>query len=404
MADFRTIDDFDYKGKRVFLRVDLNVPVKNGKVGDATRIERVVPTIRELMEKGARVVLATHLGRPGGKVDPQYTLFPLVMPLMQALGGKAVAFAPDCVGPEVERAVRTLKDGEVLLLENLRFHPEEEENDEGFAGKLAALADYYVNDAFSAAHRANSSTEAIAHLLPAAAGRLMQAELEALSAALEHPKRPLVALVGGAKVSTKLALLNFMIETVDVLVIGGAMANTLLAAKGLPVGKSLFEADLLGTAQDILDRAAKAGSRLVLPVDAVVAREFKAGAAYEVLPVDGIPGDGMILDIGPASVAAIEAELAKAASLVWNGPLGAFETQPFDQGTIAVARKVAALTEAQGLLSVAGGGDTVAALAAAGVTGKLSYISTAGGAFLEWLEGRELPAVAALSRHARAGS
>jgi len=396
MADFRTIDDFDYRGRRVFVRVDLNVPIKDGKVGDATRIERIVPTILALIEKGARLVLASHLGRPGGKVDPQYSLRPLIAPLSRAIGGKAIAFTPDCVGPDAEAAAAALKDGEVLLLENLRFHPEEEENDAGFAARLASLAEFYVNDAFSAAHRANSSTEAIARLLPAAAGCLMQAELEALAAALEHPARPLIALVGGAKVSTKLALLDFMIGKVDVLVIGGAMANTLLAAQGHPVGKSLYEAGLLDTARGILDRAKAAGKSLILPVDAVVAREFKAGADYEILPVDQIPEDGMILDIGPASVALIEAELMRSRSLVWNGPFGAFETQPFDRGTMAVARKVAELTASGSLMSVAGGGDTVAALAAAGVTERLSYVSAAGGAFLEWLEGRDLPAVAAL--------
>jgi phosphoglycerate kinase len=395
MPRFRTLDALDVKGKRVLLRVDLNVPMKDGKVTDATRIERLAPTVIELAGRGARVVVMSHFGRPKGKPDPEFSLKPLLAPLSRAIG-KPVAFAEDCVGPAAERVVASLRDGDVALLENLRFHAEEEKNDPAFAQSLAALGDLYVNDAFSAAHRAHASTAALAHLLPAAAGRLMQAELEALAKALEAPERPLIALVGGAKVSTKLDLLNFLIEKADVLAIGGAMANTLLFAEGIAVGKSLCERDMAETARAILEKASHAKCRLVLPTDAIVAREFKAMAPSETVAVRRVPADAMILDVGPATVAAIGRELEACRTLVWNGPLGAFETPPFDAGTVAVAKRVAALTEAGTLLSVAGGGDTVAALAHAGVEGRLSYVSTAGGAFLEWLEGRELPGVAAL--------
>jgi phosphoglycerate kinase len=396
MARFRTLDDVDVAGKRVLLRADLNVPMQDGRVGDATRIERLAPTIRELMAKRAKIVVMSHFGRPKGKPDPAFSLRQLVAPLAAALGGAHVAFAEDCVGPAAQRVVGALQEGGVALLENLRFHAEEEANDPAFAGQLAALGDIYVDDAFSAAHRAHASTAALAHLLPSAAGRLMQAELDALSKALEAPERPLAALVGGAKVSSKLDLLDFLIAKVDVLVIGGAMANTMLFAQGKAVGTSLCERDLAATARGILDKAAHAKCRLVLPVDAIVAREFKAQAASETVAIDQIPADAMILDVGPATVAAIERELAACRTLVWNGPLGAFETPPFDAGTVAVARAVAALTKTGKLLSVAGGGDTVSALAHAGVVDALSYVSTAGGAFLEWLEGRELPGVAAL--------
>jgi phosphoglycerate kinase len=396
MARFRTLDDVDVAGKRVLLRADLNVPMQDGRVGDATRIERLAPTIRELMAKRAKIVVMSHFGRPKGKPDPAFSLRQLVAPLAAALGGAHVAFAEDCVGPAAQRVVGALQEGGVALLENLRFHAEEEANDPAFAGQLAALGDIYVDDAFSAAHRAHASTAALAHLLPSAAGRLMQAELDALSKAVEAPERPLAALVGGAKVSSKLDLLDFLIAKVDVLVIGGAMANTMLFAQGKAVGTSLCERDLAATARGILDKAAHAKCRLVLPVDAVVAREFKAQAASETVAIDQIPADAMILDVGPATVAAIERELAACRTLVWNGPLGAFETPPFDAGTVAVARAVAALTKTGKLLSVAGGGDTVSALAHAGVVDALSYVSTAGGAFLEWLEGRELPGVAAL--------
>jgi len=398
MPDFRTLDDLTPQGKRVLVRVDLNVPLKDGRVTDATRIERAVPTLKELSEKGAKIIVLSHFGRPKGKPDPAFSLKPLVEPLSRALGGKPIAFAQDCIGPEAERVVAAMKAGDVALLENLRFHPEEEKNDSAFASRLAALGDLYVNDAFSAAHRAHASTEGLAHLLPAAAGRLMQAELEALGAALETPQRPVAALVGGAKVSTKLDLLNHLVRKVDVLVIGGAMANTLLFARGIEVGKSLSEREMAETARGVLAKASEAGCEVLLPADAVVAREFKANAASETVGIESVPKDAMILDIGPRSVAAINAKLEASKTLVWNGPLGAFETPPFERGTIAVARRVAELTRAKRLLSVAGGGDTVAAVAQAGVTEDLSYVSTAGGAFLEWLEGRELPGVAALAR------
>jgi phosphoglycerate kinase len=397
MPDFRSLDDLTPQGRRVLVRVDLNVPLKDGRVTDATRIERAVPTLKELREKGAKVIVLSHFGRPKGKADPAFSLKPLVEPLSRALGGKPIAFAQDCIGPEAERVVAAMKAGDVALLENLRFHPEEEKNDSAFASRLAALGDLYVNDAFSAAHRAHASTEGLAHLLPAAAGRLMQAELEALGAALETPQRPVAALVGGAKVSTKLDLLNHLVRKVNVLVIGGAMANTLLFARGIEVGKSLSEREMAETARGVLAKASEAGCEVLLPVDAVVAREFRANAETETVGIESVPTDAMILDIGPRSVAAINAKLEASKTLVWNGPLGAFETPPFERGTIAVARRVAELTRAARILSVAGGGDTVAALAQAGVTEDLSYVSTAGGAFLEWLEGRELPGVAALA-------
>jgi phosphoglycerate kinase len=397
MPNFRTLDGLQPQGKRVLVREDLNVPLKDGRVTDATRIERAVPTLRELSDKGAKVIVLSHFGRPKGKPDPAFSLRPLVEPLSRALG-KPVAFANDCVGPEAERVVGGVKPGDVALLENLRFHPEEEANDIGFARKLAALGDLYVNDAFSASHRAHASIEALARLLPAAAGQLMQAELEALSAALETPERPVAALVGGAKVSTKLDLLNNLVRKVNALAIGGAMANTLLFARGIEIGKSLSERDMVETARGVLAKASEAGCEILLPVDAVVARELKPNAATETVAIGSVPKDAMILDIGPRTVAAIGAKLEACRTLVWNGPLGAFETPPFERGTVAVARRVAELTRAKRLLSIAGGGDTVAALAQAGVTADLTYVSTAGGAFLEWLEGRELPGVAVLLR------
>ena len=397
MARFLTLDEIEVHGKRVLLRADLNVPVKNGAVTDATRIERLAPTIRELADKGARVVVLSHFGRPEHGFDPALSLKPLVGPLAKAVG-RSVAFAPDCVGADAARVVAALKPGEVALLENLRFHAGEEKNDPAFAKELAALGDVYVNDAFSTAHRAHASTEAVAHLLPAAAGRLMQAELEALQAALETPKRPVAAIVAGSKVSTKLELLESMLTKVQVLIIGGAMANTLLYAQGRHVGRSLVERDMADTARAILAKAKSAACELMLPVDAVVARELKEGAASETVAVDRVPEDGMIIDIGAASVAMIAARLAQCPTLVWNGPVGAFEVKPFDAGTVALAHRVAELTRAGKLLSVAGGGDTVAALSHAGVVDQLSYVSTAGGAFLEWLEARELPVVKALVR------
>jgi len=396
MPRFRTLDDLDVAGKRVLVRADLNVPVKDGKVTDATRIDRLAPTIEALLGKGARVVVMSHFGRPKGP-DSSQSLRPLVAPLSRAIGGKAVHFAADCIGPEAKRVVDGLKPGEVALLENLRFHKGEEANDPEFAKALAELGDAYVDDAFSAAHRAHASIEALAHLLPAAAGKNMQAELEALDAALDEPKRPLTALVGGAKVSTKLDLLKFITGKVEKLAIGGAMANTFLFAQGKPIGRSLCEQEMADTARAILAEAEKRGCEIILPEDAVTAEKLEPGAMTRTVGVNAVPTNAMILDIGPQSAAAIGQALEASRTLVWNGPVGAFETKPFDRGTIAIAQKVAELTQAGKLMSVAGGGDTVAALAAAGVEDKLSYVSTAGGAFLEWLEGRELPGVAALA-------
>ena len=399
MSNFKTIDAEKVEGKRVLVRVDLNVPMKAGKVSDATRIERAAPTLSELASKGAKVIVLSHFGRPDGKRVPEMSLRPLVEPLSQALG-KPVAFADDCIGPAAEAAVNALKPGGVLLLENLRFHKEEEKNDPTFVAKLAALGDLYVNDAFSAAHRAHASTEGVAHRLPAMAGRLMQAELEALDRALGKPKRPVCAVVGGAKVSTKLDLLGNLVGKVDKLIIGGGMANTFLQAQGVNVGKSLSEKDLGKTALEILGKAKAANCKVLLPVDVVVAGEFKAGAANKVVEANACPDDQMILDVGPKSITLYQKEVGDCATLVWNGPLGAFEIKPFDQGTVALAKTVADLTSAKKLLSVAGGGDTVAALAAAGVEEKFSYVSAAGGAFLEWMEGKTLPGVAALIRAA----
>jgi phosphoglycerate kinase len=398
-ATFKTIDSLDVSGKRVLVRVDLNVPMKGGQVTDATRIERAAPTLAELAAKGARVIVLSHFGRPDGKRVPEMSLRPLVEPLSKALG-KPVAFADDCIGPLAEDAVRVLKPGGVLLLENLRFHKEEEKNDKGFIDKLSVLGDAYVNDAFSAAHRAHASTEGLANRLPAAAGRLMQAELEALDKALGNPKRPVCAVVGGAKVSTKLDLLGNLVGKVGKLIIGGGMANTFLHAQGIRIGKSLAEKDLAPTALEILGKAKAANCEILLPVDVVVAAEFKAGVASTVLAADACPDDQMILDVGPKSIEFYARQVAKCATLVWNGPLGAFEIKPFDTGTVSLARTVADQTAAGKLLSVAGGGDTVAALAAAGVEDKFSYVSTAGGAFLEWMEGKTLPGVAALIRAA----
>ena len=401
MARFQTLGDIDVRGKRVLLRADLNVPVKNGVVTDATRIERLAPTIDALIEKGAKVIVMSHFGRPQGRPDPAYSLRPLVAPLSKAIDGRQVAFAADCVGEEAKQVVAALRPGQVALLENLRFHKGEEANSPDFARALAELGDVYVDDAFSAAHRAHASIAALAHLLPAAAGKLMEAELSALAAALETPARPVLALVGGAKVSTKLDLLRFIIGKVDCLAIGGAMANTLLFAEGTEVGGSLCERDMADNARRLLALARERNCRVILPEDAVVAARLAPGTATRAVAIDAVPSDMMILDIGPKTVARIDSALEQTRTLVWNGPLGAFETPPFDQGTAAVAKKVAELTQAGKLLSVAGGGDTFAALAAAGLTGRLSYVSTAGGAFLEWLEGRELPGVAALAAAAR---
>ncbi|MBA5727406.1 phosphoglycerate kinase [Bombella mellum] len=392
---FRTLDKAEVRGKRVLLRADLNVPMHEGAITDTTRIERVLPTIRELTEKGAKVILLSHFDRPKGKVVPEMSLAPVGKRLGELLGSP-VAFAADCVGPKAKEAVDALKDGGVLLLENTRFHAGEEKNDPEFSKALAANGDIYVDDAFSAAHRAHASTEGVARLLPAYAGRLMEAELKALSAALESPKRPVGAVIGGSKISTKLDLIGNVLDKVDVLFIGGAMANTFLAAEGVKVGKSLQESDMHETARKIAARAKEKGCKLVLPVDAVVAREFKAGAASEVVPVDKVPEDTMILDAGPKTAELISKHLADLKTLVWNGPLGAFEIEPFDKATVEVARAAARLTEEGKLLTVAGGGDTVSALRHAGVVDRMSYVSTAGGAFLEWLEGKTLPGVEVL--------
>jgi phosphoglycerate kinase len=393
---FRTLDDLQVKGKRVLVRADLNVPVADGKVTDATRIERQAPTIRELAEKGAKVIVLSHFDRPKGKVVPSMSLKVLVEPLSKAVGRK-VAFADDCIGPKAEAAVAALKDGEVLLLENTRFHKGEEDNDPAMAKQLAALGDIFVNDAFSAAHRAHASTEGVARLLPNAAGRSMQAELTHLAKALGNPERPLMAVVGGAKVSTKIELLENLVKRVETLVIGGAMANTFLAAEGIAVGKSLYEADHLETARRVIHMATESGGAILLPADVVVAREFKKGAAHRTVPVSEIGPDEMVLDVGTQTIAEFQNRLKATRTLVWNGPLGAFETEPFDRGTVAAAQLVASLTRAGQLLSVAGGGDTVAALAHAGVEDGFTYVSTAGGAFLEWLEGKQLPGVEALA-------
>lgn len=393
---FRTLDDLHVAGKRVLLRADLNVPLRDGKVADTTRLERLCPTIRELSEKSAKVIVCSHFDRPKGKRVPEMSLAPVA----QALGGvlgRRVLFAEDCIGIPAQQAVERMRDGEVVVLENTRFHPGEETNDPGFAARLARLADLYVDDAFSAAHRAHASTEAVAHLLPAYAGRLMQAELEALESALGNPRRPVMAIVGGAKVSTKLDLLGNLVSRVNVLVIGGAMANTFLAAQGHNVGASLQEAEMHDTANDILRRAEGTSCRVILPTDAVVASNLTRGAPTHTVSVDLVASNEKILDVGPATVRTIIAALDDVNTLIWNGPLGAFETEPFDRATLDVAHAVAKCTQTRGLRSVAGGGDTVGALRQAGAIDRLSYVSTAGGAFLEWMEGRTLPGVAALT-------
>lgn len=396
MTRFRTLDDAGaLRGKRVLVRVDLNVPMDNGRVTDATRITRVLPTIREVVEAGGRVVLLAHFGRPKGKPNDAESLRPIAEAVQKELG-RPVAFAADCIGEAAAEAVGRLRDGDVVMLENTRFHAGEEKNDPDFVRALAANGDVYVNEAFSASHRAHASTEGLAHVLPAYAGRLMQAEIEALSKGLEAPSRPVLAIVGGSKVSTKIDLLQNLVAKVDALVIGGGMANTFLHATGLPVGKSLCEKDLAGTALRIIEAAREANCAIILPVDAVVAEEFKAGAPHRTYGIDAIPEAGMILDIGSQSVERIAAALNDARTLVWNGPVGAFEFAPFDQGTVAAARHAAERTRAGKLVSVAGGGDTVAALNHAGVAGDFTYVSTAGGAFLEWLEGKPLPGVDAL--------
>lgn len=398
MAGFKTLDDIgDVKGKRVLVRVDLNVPVADGKITDTTRIERVIPTIDELSKKGAKVILLAHFGRPKGVPAPESSLRPIAGAVGDILG-KPVAFAADCIGKEASDAVAKMAEGDVLLLENTRFHKGEEKNDPALTEQLAANGDLYVNDAFSAAHRAHCSTEGLARVLPAFAGRTMQAEMDALEKGLGNPARPVVAIVGGAKVSTKIDLLMNLVNKVDALVIGGGMANTFLAARGTAVGKSLAEHELAGTAKQIMIEAATAGCALILPSDGVVAREFRAGAESETVEIDEVPADAMILDVGPKTVAAVTEWIDRAATLVWNGPLGAFELEPFDKATVEAARHAATRTREGKLISVAGGGDTVAALNHAGVADDFSYVSTAGGAFLEWMEGKPLPGVEVLKK------
>jgi phosphoglycerate kinase len=394
VSDFRTLDDVDLCGKRVLLRVDLNVPMADGEVSDPTRIERMAPTVAEIAAKGGKVILLSHFGRPKGR-SAKDSLKPVAAALARHLR-RDIAFADDCIGPAAAAAVASMKNGDILCLENTRFHPGEEKNDQGFIAALAALGDIWVNDAFSVAHRAHASTEGLGHVLPAYAGRTMEAELVALEKALEAPQRPVAAIVGGAKVSTKLDLLGNLVAKVDVLIIGGGMANTFLAAQGGAVGKSLCERGLAATAQRILATAKAQKCEVVLPVDAVVAKAFKAGVQSRAVSIDVVGADDMILDIGPRSVEHVISVLARVKTLVWNGPFGAFELEPFDIGTIEVAEAAAELTAAGKLTSVAGGGDTVAALNVAGVTERFTYVSTAGGAFLEWMEGKALPGVEVL--------
>ncbi|WP_417516332.1 phosphoglycerate kinase [Minwuia sp.] len=396
MNSFRTIDDVDVAGRRVLVRVDLNVPVRDGEVTDLTRIERIAPTIRELSDLGGQVIMLAHFGRPKGERKSDLSLKPVAGAVEKVIG-RPVAFVGDCVGDKAEAAADALSNGDILLFENTRFHAGEEKNDPRLAKEMARIGDLYVNDAFSCAHRAHVSTEGLTHHLPSVAGRCMQAELEALEGALADPERPAAALVGGAKVSTKLDVLTNLMSKVDLLIIGGAMANTFLLAKGVEIGTSLAEPDLVATAQKILAEAETRNCRIILPVDAVVADKLEQGADAAIVAVDAVPADRMILDVGPKSIAAVVAELENCRTLMWNGPMGAFEFPPFDKATVAVAQAAARLTKAGTLNSVAGGGDTVAALNHAGVADDFSYVSTAGGAFLEWIEGKSLPGVAALS-------
>jgi phosphoglycerate kinase len=394
MKQFHTLDDVDVKGKRVLLRVDLNVPMENGHVSDATRLERVAPTITEISTKGGKVILLAHFGRPKGR-DAKDSLKPVAAALAEVIK-RPVAFADDCIGEPAAKAIAAMKDGDILCLENTRFHKEEEKNDPAFVAELAKLGDIWVNDAFSAAHRAHASTEGLGHKLPAYAGRTMQAELDALTKALGTPTRPVIAIVGGAKVSSKIDLLENLVTKVDALVIGGGMANTFLHAQGIQIGKSLAEKDLSATALRIMEKAKTSNCAIILPVDATVSYHFAANSPSFAYGLDAIPPDSMILDVGPQSTARIHAAIDDAATLVWNGPLGAFELTPFDRGTVVAAKHAAERTKAKKLISVAGGGDTVAALNQAGVAQDFSYVSTAGGAFLEWMEGKPLPGVEVL--------
>ncbi len=397
MPDFLTLDDINLRGKTALVRADLNVPVENGRVSDVSRLERLMPTLKELKEKGARIVLLSHFGRPDGKPDPRYSLKQAAEAL-ECLWGDKIAFAEDCIGPKAETAVKALMPGQILVLENTRFHAGEEANDPAFSRALASLGDVYINDAFSVSHRAHASTEGITKFIPSLAGRAMQEELEALRKALDKPERPLAAIVGGSKISTKLELLQNLVGKVDILVLGGGMANTFLAAKGVKIGTSLSEPDMIATAHAISAKAEQRGCHILLPKDVVTAPALQAGVATRTVAIGNVPDDEMILDIGPASVVEIKENLSLCKTIVWNGPLGAFETAPFDRATNEVAICVADLTKRGKALSVAGGGDTMAALARAGVAHGVSYLSAAGGAFLEWLEGVELPGVAALKQ------
>jgi phosphoglycerate kinase len=394
MSAFRTLDHVDVKGKRVLVRVDLNVPVDNGVVSDATRIERMAPSITEIADKGAKVILLSHFGRPKGR-DPSQSLKPVAAEVAHIIK-RPVRFVDDCIGDAAERAVAEMKSGDIICLENTRYYPGEEKNEQGFTASLARLGDIWVNDAFSVSHRAHASTEGLAHFLPAYAGRTLQAELEAFEKVLDNPTRPVAAIVGGAKISTKLDLLGNLLAKVDTLIIGGAMANTFLLALNKRVGRSLVERDLLDTAQKIMDDAKAAKRTIVLPVDAVVAEKFEAHAPSRAVDIDDVGENDMILDIGPKSVEQVVSVLARAKTLVWNGPFGAFEMEPFDNGTVEIAEAAAELTQGGKLVTVAGGGDTVAALNVAGATDRFTYVSTAGGAFLEWLEGKALPGVEVL--------
>jgi phosphoglycerate kinase len=398
LSRIRTIEGIDVRGKRVLIRVDFNVPIENGVVADATRLERVLPTITRLADSGAKVIVISHLGRPKEGPSADTSLRPVALKMRELMPYTKVHFIGDCVGEEARRGLAALKPGDVAVLENVRFYPGEEKNDRQFAKRLAEHADLYVNDAFSTAHRAHASIEAIADLMPSYAGLLMMAEIAALGRALENPERPVMGIVGGAKVSTKIEVLTHLVNRMDVLVVGGGMANTFLLAKGVKIGNSLSEPDFVPTAKDIMARAERAGCEIVLPSDVVIANELKEGAEWRVCPVGEVPDGALILDFGPESIAALKRKLATVRTVLWNGPLGAFETAPFGEGTFALAREVASLTKAGKLVSVAGGGDTVRALKEAGAASSFTYVSTAGGAFLEWLGGHELPAVVALAR------
>ena len=403
LSRVKTIEGVDVRGKRALIRVDFNVPIENGVVADATRLERVLPTIARLASAGAKVIVLSHLGRPKEGPSSDTSLRPVAMKMRELMPGRKVHFVGDCVGEEPRRNLAALKPGEIAVLENVRFYPGEEKNDKLFAKRLAEHGDLYVNDAFSTAHRAHASVDAIADLLPSYAGLLMMAEIAALGRALENPARPVMGIVGGAKVSTKIEVLTHLVTRMDVLVVGGGMANTFLLAQGIKIGSSLCEPDLIGTAKEIMAQAARSGCEIVLPQDVVIANTLKEGVDWRVSPVGSVPDGMLILDFGPESVAALKKRLATIRTVLWNGPLGAFETQPFGEGTFALAREVARLTNAGQLVSVAGGGDTVRALKEAGAKSGFTYVSTAGGAFLEWLGGHALPGVVALARSGTRG-